>query len=132
MIFNLRWRDSIRNIIVKHKIPTMQHLLLIKELACIMHKYYNKVLPPSIHSLFPKVTHRMTKRSGNKVAGNNFKTTLSQQTITYRATHLWTLIPNEIKFIENPNINCTEKVTRPITQFKDLLDEYLYKKSRYI
>ena len=108
MIFGLRRRDSIKNIMKINRIPTINQML-VKELSTIMHKYYNNNLPPSLHSLFPKVTHRMTTRSGNEAARNSFKTTLSQQTITYRATHLWNLLPNSIKYMENENSENTKK-----------------------
>ena len=125
MVFGLRWRDSIRNIVTTHKIPTIRHLL-IKELACIMYKYHDNTLPESLRSLFPKVTHIMKTRSSNAVARNSFTTTLSQQTITYRATKLWSKIPNEIKHIRNIDLFSTEHAIRPFDEFKNLLDEFLY------
>ena len=125
MIFGLKRRQSVRPVMEKYEIPTIQYIL-IKELASIMYKYYNSQLPPALSGLFVRPTLAIRTRSGNQSTRNNFRLVVSEQAISYRATKTWELIPNEIKFIEdNDGAETIFKTLRPLKEFNYLLNQYM-------
>ena len=122
MIFGLKWIQSVKPIMKEYNIPSI-NAILIKELANIMHKYYSNTLPVSLSSLFLRSEHTMRTRSGNEICRSKFKSTLSQQAISYRAAKVWDLIPNDIKYLDDGN--SVIKNVRPLNQLNNLLSKYL-------
>ena len=82
-----------------------------------MHKYHINTLPTSLHCLFTRSTLNVRTRSGSEISKPYLKSTHSQQAISYRATHLWNLLPNTINFLENSDQNSVTKTLHPLREF---------------
>ena len=128
MIFGLKWRDSVKPIMKKFKIPTIQSML-INELATLMHKYYSNSIPIALRDLFTRNTLNVRTRSGSVTSRNAFRLQTSKQALSYRGTKTWEVIPNSIKYLVVPRSGQSDqaisRTLRPLKEFKRLLNEYL-------
>ena len=128
MIFGLKWRDSVKPIMKKFNIPTIQSML-INELATLMHKYYDNSIPIALRDLFTRNTLNVRTRSGSVTSRNAFRLQTSKQALSYRGTKTWEVIPNSIKYLAVPRSGqpdqAISRTLRPLKEFKRLLNEYL-------
>ena len=121
MVFANNNSDYIRQQMIDQRLLSIDQLLFY-EIALVMYKIKNKMLPNCFTELFTSTTHSMTMRSRNQLSAECPRIQLTKQAINFKGPFIWSKIPNSVKYYSSNDVTLVTQF-RSFQNFKDKLKD---------
>ena len=120
---HLGWRDSVRDIMKKHKLLNLQQICA-SELAKTMHKIHALFYPEQFYDFFTPVPHSYNTSSADRYIPTFHSLTTTRQSLSYRGPKVWTFLDDAVKYstfsigdLELRLLNSTSCFSKKIKEF---------------